>query len=237
MAIINFPPIEQADQHGLLAIGGDLEVSSLMLAYSRGIFPWPVSDEFPLAWFSPDPRGVLKTANLHLSRSLKKEIRKGHFQVSFNRNFEGVIRGCAESTNRKNQEGTWISEDIIRGYTQLHQSGHAFSVEVYKGDEKRLAGGLYGAHMGGLFTGESMFYREPNSSKIALAAITYILKELEILWIDTQMVTPVVQSLGGEEIARSEYLRELKKQLKIPHDPYIFNQFCPKEILEELSRS
>lgn len=234
MAIINFPPVEQADQHGLLAIGGDLEVSSLILAYSRGIFPWPVSDEFPLAWFSPDPRGVLKTSKLHIPRSLKKSLKRKKFCVTFNKDFQGVIRGCSESLNRKNQEGTWISDDIIRGYTELHHCGHAYSIEVYLQGHNNLIGGLYGTHMGGLFTGESMFYLEDDASKVALATITFILRELEIKWLDTQMVTPVVRSLGGDEITRLKYIKELKKQLKVPHNPNIFDQFDGDEILKEL---
>ncbi len=236
MAIINFPPVEQADQYGLLAIGGDLQVDSLLLAYSRGIFPWPVSDEFPLAWFSPDPRGVLKTKDFYLSRSFRKFINKDQYSIQFNQDFETIIKLCAESENRKNQEGTWISDEIIRGYTALHRAGHAYSVEVYNKKTNEIAGGLYGVHIGDFFSGESMFYLEANASKLALASLLIVLMHNGVKWLDTQMVTPVVQSLGGIEIERKTYLTELKEQLKREHRPQIFSNYSSAEIIDELKK-
>tara|TARA_R110000868_G_scaffold204946_3_gene453198 strand:+ start:63512 stop:64222 length:711 start_codon:yes stop_codon:yes gene_type:complete len=210
LAILAFPPIEEADENGLLAFGGDLEVSSLVLAYSQGIFPWPISDRYPLAWFSPDPRGVVEFSNLHLPRSLKKSLRQNEWIITFNKNFDQVINECSKLTHRKGEsssQGTWITDDIIRSYTQFHQSGYAYSVEVWLEDE--LVGGLYGTRLGRCFSGESMFHKQTNASKIALASLMYFLKSHDINWLDTQMVTSVVENLGGSEIPRDEFIHKL----------------------------
>ena len=211
MAITDFPSVDQADEHGLLALGGDLELESLLLAYSRGIFPWPISDEYPLAWFSPDPRGILIFDKLHLSKSLKKFLKKNPYEIRFNTNFEAVIMNCAQIARVENQ-GTWITNDIINGYMNLHKNGFAYSVETYLEDE--LVGGVYGVCINRFYSGESMFHKADNASKVALIALLYQLKQKDIGWLDTQMVTPVVESLGGVEIPRETFLKMLEISIK-----------------------
>jgi leucyl/phenylalanyl-tRNA--protein transferase len=211
MTILSFPPIENADENGLVAIGGDLDVDSLKLAYSQGIFPWPISEELPLAWFSPDPRGILQYKHLHISTSLKKLMKREKFKIKFNSNFEAVILNCARVKNRKDGPSTWITNEIIEGYINLHRAGHAYSVEAFldiDGEEK-LVGGMYGVCIGGNFSGESMFYNEPNASKVALVTLMERLNQNGISWLDTQMVTPVVENLGGHEIPRDLFLNKL----------------------------
>ena len=211
MAITDFPSVDHADEHGLLALGGDLELESLLLAYSRGIFPWPISQEYPLAWFSPDPRGILVFDKLHLSKSLKKFLKKNPYEIRFNTNFEAVIMNCAKISRADNQ-GTWITEDIINGYINLHKNGFAYSVETYL--EDALVGGVYGVCINRFYSGESMFHKTDNASKVALIALLYQLKQKDIEWLDTQMVTPVVESLGGLEIPRETYLKMLENSIK-----------------------
>ena len=211
MAITDFPSVDHADEHGLLALGGDLELESLLLAYSRGIFPWPISQEYPLAWFSPDPRGILIFDKLHLSKSLKKFLKKNPYEIRFNTNFEAVIMNCAKISRADNQ-GTWITEDIINSYINLHRNGFAYSVETYL--EDTLVGGVYGVCINRFYSGESMFHKADNASKVALIALLYQLKQKDIGWLDTQMVTPVVESLGGLEIPRETYLKMLENSIK-----------------------
>ncbi|MBY0413000.1 MAG: leucyl/phenylalanyl-tRNA--protein transferase [Bdellovibrionales bacterium] len=210
MAITNFPPVESADEHGLLALGGDLELESLLLAYSRGIFPWPISEEYPLAWFSPDPRGILAFDKLHISTSMKKFLKKNPYEVRFNTNFEAVIMNCAR-VKRSDNQGTWITQEIIDSYIELHKKGFAYSTETYLNDT--LVGGVYGVCINRFYSGESMFHTEDNASKVALIALLYQLKQQEIGWIDTQMITPVVESLGGIAIDRDTYLKMLNVSL------------------------
>lgn len=211
MAILKFPPVETADSYGLLALGGDLEVESLLLAYTQGIFPWPISQEYPLAWFSPDPRGVLFFDKLHLSQSFRKFLRKNPFEIRFNTNFEAVIMNCAK-VKRADQPGTWITGEIINAYINLHRQGYAYSVETYRNDH--LVGGIYGVSINRFYSGESMFYLEDNASKVALVSLMYMLHKRDIGWLDTQMVTPVVASLGGVEIPRETYLKMLTRSLE-----------------------
>lgn len=211
MPIADFPPIDKADENGLLALGGDLEVESLLLAYSKGIFPWPIGDDYPMAWFSPNPRGVLLTKNFHTPRSLKKFINKCSYTVTFNQNFLGVIRGCQELTNRGDQKETWITEEIVEGYYDLFKAGYAYSVECYENEE--LIGGLYGVRINSFFSGESMFYRKENASKFILVKLFEKFKEMNVPMLDTQMVTSVVRALGGEEIPRAEYIKVLNLAL------------------------
>ena len=211
MAITAFPPVNESDEHGLLALGGDLEIETLLLAYSQGIFPWPISEEYPLAWFSPDPRGILAFDKLHLSKSFRKFLKKNPYQVKFNTNFEAVIMNCAQ-VKRSGQDSTWISQDIIDSYIKMHQQGFAYSIETYL--EDRLVGGVYGVCINRFYSGESMFHLEENASKVALVSLLYLLKQRDIGWIDTQMVTPVVESLGGIEIPRDIFLKMLDVSLK-----------------------
>jgi leucyl/phenylalanyl-tRNA---protein transferase len=208
MRRIVFPPVETATEDGLVAIGGDLEVDTLMAAYRNGIFPWPISVELPLAWFSPDPRGVLDFSELHVSKSFQKFLKKNHLRVTFNQAFKKVITECARMY-RKDQPSTWITPAIITGYEKLFRSGLAYSVEVW--NEENLVGGMYGVHMGSFFSGESMFMKEDNASKLALYTLITHLKEKGISWLDTQMVTSVVEQFGGMYISRPEFIARLKQ--------------------------
>ncbi len=200
---IVFPPIEEATEDGLVAVGGDLEVDTLITAYRQGIFPWPVSVELPLAWFSPDPRGLLFLGELHLPKTFEKFLKKNPYRVTFNQQMKKVIQECAR-VPRKNQPGTWITPDIIKGYEKLFGEGLAYSVEVWR--EDNLVGGLYGVVMGEYVSGESMFMKEDNASKLALWSLLQLLKSKGISFLDTQMVTPVVEAFGGKYIDRSVYL-------------------------------
>ncbi len=215
MAIIAFPKVEEADEHGLLAVGGDLEVSSLLLAYQQGIFPWPISEQLPLCWFSPDPRGILTFKDLTINRTLQKFLknRSSKYSVTFNTQFETVIRNCAE-IKRANQNSTWITEDIIEAYIDLFYYGHAYSVEVTNLETQALVGGVYGVAINGFFSGESMFSKEDNVSKLALIALLTKLNDFNIGWLDTQMITPVVQSLGGKLISRNKFMSKLSVSLE-----------------------
>jgi leucyl/phenylalanyl-tRNA--protein transferase len=214
MPVTKFPDPRRAPKDGLLAIGGDLHPESLILAYSQGIFPWPVQDpsepEPILAWFSPDPRAILRFSSLHVPESLKRAQRKAktqaHWRFSVDEAFEEVIQACAKSP-RPGQMGTWITEEMIQAYIDFHRLGHAHSVEVWEGSE--LVGGIYGIEVQGVFAGESMFYRRPNASKLALLHLIEFLKERGASWIDIQMLTPHLKALGATEIRRDEFLKEL----------------------------
>ncbi len=208
---IVFPSPDLAEEDGLLAVGGDLGVERLLLAYSMGIFPW-YSDGSPILWWSPDPRLVLFPEELKISRSLRQTLRKGIFQVTFDTAFEEVMRGCAE-IRRKDGQGTWITEDMIEAYCRLHEEGFAHSVESRV--EGRLAGGLYGVALGGVFFGESMFSRRSDASKVAFVGLVQRLAGLGFRIIDCQMTTAHLVSLGAKEIPREEFLRRIKKALKV----------------------
>jgi leucyl/phenylalanyl-tRNA---protein transferase len=221
MAIISFPPVENATEDGLLAFGGDLELSSLLMAYKQGIFPWPISQEYPLAWFSPDPRGILRYKDLNVSSSLKKILKKNKFEVKFNHDFPSVIIGCKEA-HQRNGHSTWITEEIILAYINLFFSNYAYSVETYL--EGRLVGGIYGVQIGCLVTGESMFHLESNASKVALVHLMEHLNLFKIDWIDTQTVTPFIKTMGGSTILRKEYLTMLKEALRRKNPKGLFHR-------------
>src|SRR5690606_17061009 len=155
----SFPPVDRADEFGLLAIGGDLDVDSLLLAYRSGIFPWPIQNGL-LTWFAPPRRAVLFLDEFHISKSLRRERRRKGCHVRTNTAFREVVEACADSSHRRNQRGTWINDDILEAYVALHKAGFAHSVEVYV--EDRLIGGVYGVALGLMFAGESMFHRESN---------------------------------------------------------------------------
>lgn len=201
-----FPPPEQADPNGLLAVGGDLSPRRLLLAYSTGIFPWFNEGE-PILWWSPDPRFILELDELHLSRSLRKTLRRGHFEVTFNQAFDDVIRCCAEVRTEQG-EGTWLGDGMIAAFRRLHQMGFAHSVECWR--EGELAGGVYGICLGRCFFGESMFHRVRDASKVALVGLVDRLKDLQFELLDCQMPTEHLASLGARGIPRSEFLRRLR---------------------------
>lgn len=204
-----FPPPERAADDGLLAIGGDLSVERLVLAYSMGIFPW-YSDKYPLLWWSPDPRLVIFPKELKVSRSLRQTIKKGIYRVTTNAAFEDVIRNCATVT-RKGEGGTWITDDMIEAYIRLHKAGYAHSVESWDGDE--LAGGFYGVMMGKAFFGESMFAKKSDASKVAFAIYAAALAENGFELIDCQVTTEHMKRFGAREIPRPEFMKHLKKAI------------------------
>jgi leucyl/phenylalanyl-tRNA--protein transferase len=202
-----FPPVESAreDMGGLLAVGGDLQPDRILDAYRRGIFPWGTVDGQPL-WYSPDPRMVLFPEEFRLTRSLRRTLRAGRFEVRFDSDFPGVMAACA-STPRDGQDGTWITPEMRHAYTRLHELGWAHSVETYA--DGVLVGGLYGMAIGRMFYGESMFSRRSDASKVAFAHLIDYLVTHQFGMIDCQMYTDHLASLGGREIPRAEFLARL----------------------------
>jgi leucyl/phenylalanyl-tRNA---protein transferase len=206
---LRFPSARLADGEGLVAIGGDLSVPRLLLAYRSGIFPWSVD---PVSWWSPDPRGIFELGDFHVSRSLAKVIRKGVFQITRDKAFREVMRECAAPARGRRK--TWISPEFIEAYTELHAQGHAHSLECWQGE--RLVGGVYGVAIGGLFAGESMFHRASDASKVALFHLIQHLRRRGFVLFDIQMLTPVTEQLGGITIPREEYLARLAEAVKQP---------------------
>ncbi len=204
---VSFPSVIQAlrSPNGLLAAGGDLSVARLLEAYRHGIFPWFSKGE-PVLWWSPDPRMVLFPRELKVSHSLRKTLRKRHYEVRIDTSFEQVMRACAAP--REGHSGTWIHEEMIAAYSELHHMGHAHSVETWMDGE--LAGGLYGIALGRMFYGESMFSRKTDASKIALAHLCAQLARWNFGMIDCQMNTPHLSSLGAREIPRKEFIARLQ---------------------------
>jgi leucyl/phenylalanyl-tRNA--protein transferase len=209
---IEFPPPHLASEDGLLAVGGDLSQKRLLLAYRMGIFPWFSNNE-PILWWSPDPRLVLYPHEIKISKTLKKIIKKEVFKVTMDLAFNEVINQCAQVRMKKNQ-GTWIIEDIIEAYCQLHESGFAHSVEVWRQGE--LAGGLYGVSLGKCFFGESMFTLVSNASNVGLVKFVEHLKELSFDMIDCQVTTEHLIRFGAREITRTLFLKQLEKSLTAP---------------------
>ena len=208
-----FPPVEQAlrSPNGLLAAGADLSPARLLDAYRRGIFPWYSGDE-PILWWSPDPRMVLFSDELKVSRSLAKSLRNKGFRVRADSAFRRVLEGCAGP--RRGDGGTWLSEDMREAYFALHRSGHAHCFETWRGDE--LVGGLYGVAIGRMFYGESMFSRAADASKVALAGLVEALRARDFPLIDCQMRTPLLASLGAREIPRRAFLRHVATLVNYP---------------------
>jgi leucyl/phenylalanyl-tRNA--protein transferase len=201
-----FPPVEDASYEGVLAIGGDLSVERLMLAYSNGIFPW-FNDEEPILWWSPPERMVVNPLDYKISKSLRNIMNRNIFDVTLNKNFEGVISNC-QSITRKGQNGTWITDDIIKSYTQLHKLGKVMSFEVWQNNE--LVGGLYGVDLGHIFCGESMFSKVPNASKIAFLKLIEYLKQNNYKLLDCQVHNDHLEKLGAFEISRASFMMILK---------------------------
>jgi leucyl/phenylalanyl-tRNA--protein transferase len=205
-----FPPPDYADPSGLLAVGGDLTKERLLEAYRLGIFPW-YSDDQPILWWSPDPRLVLDLKDFGISRSLRKTLKKGVFQVTFDHAFEQVIQACAV-VPRAAQNGTWITEEMQEAYINLHGLGYAHSVESWFGG--KLAGGLYGVSLGKAFFGESMFHLKTDASKVALATLVEKLKSWDFHFIDSQMTTEHMVRLGAKELPRRIFLKRLQSALR-----------------------
>ena len=210
---LDFPPLNKAlrEPNGLLAAGGDLSPERLIQAYRHGCFPW-FQDGQPILWWSPDPRTVLFPDELHISRSLHKVIRQGHFRVSFDQAFEAVICSCAAP--RSYAQDTWITTPMQQAYIELHRRGIAHSVEVWQGEE--LVGGLYGLAMGRLFFGESMFSRADNASKVGFVTLVQQLKAWGFVLIDCQMPTQHLHSFGARAISRDSFAEHLRLYLDQP---------------------
>lgn len=201
-----FPPLAAASPEGLLAVGGDLNPDRLLSAYRQGIFPW-YSDDQPILWWSPDPRAVLYPSKLHISKSLRKSLRTRGFEVSADRAFDLVIAACAESRNHG--EGTWITSGMQEAYCALHRMGYAHSVETWHNGE--LVGGLYGLAIGKAFFGESMFSRVADASKTALVGLANSLAADGYRFIDCQVVSEHLTSLGAEAAPRDRFASELNE--------------------------
>ncbi len=211
------PHASEADEDGVVGIGADLEPSTLVEAYRNGIFPWP-HQGVALPWFSPDPRGVIRPATLHVSRSLRRTLRRSGWVTTVDRDFRSVVAGCATA---RGPDGTWITRTMARAYARLHELGWAHSIEVWDGDE--LVGGLYGVQVGGVFTGESMFHRVPDASKVAMVDLCARLAEAGGRFLDVQLTTPHLGSMGAVDVPRSDYLRELvavrDDDVRLPRGP------------------
>ena len=192
----------------VVSFGDPLTQENLRDAYRKGIFPWHM-DGVPLPWYCPERRAILRFKDLHVTRSLEKERRKGKFTFTIDKDFRRVIQECSASP-REGQKGTWITEEFIEAFTQLHESGMAHSVEAWDAAGE-LAGGLYGVDAGGVFCGESMFYRQPNASKLALLFLIDHMRKRGATWLDAQVMTPHMQALGAREITRKEFIRRLKE--------------------------
>ena len=208
-----FPPAEEADSDGVIGFGGKLTPDWLLDAYRHGIFPWPTGDPGqPVPWCSPDPRAVIELDRFHVPRRLARTCRGQRFQVTLDRDFPGVIRGCATAGDRLGR--TWLTLPMMRAYCRLFDLGHAHSVEVWH--EGELAGGTYGVAIGGLFGAESMFHRVRDASKVALAALVDHLRRRGYALLDIQQLTPHTEQFGAIEIPRFEYLRRLAEALDRP---------------------
>jgi leucyl/phenylalanyl-tRNA---protein transferase len=209
---LTFPPPEAATEEGIVAVGGDVAPERLILAYGQGIFPWPVPG-LPLLWFSPDPRFVLPPAEAHLSRSLRRRMRRNDLEVRCDTAFERVMTECARRP-RPGQDGTWITRELLSGYGRLHRRGYAHSIEAWRGGE--LVGGLYGVSLGRMFFGESMFTLEPDASKVAFATLLGQLVEWGFPLVDCQVHTEHLARFGARHWPRERFLGTLREGLAAP---------------------
>jgi leucyl/phenylalanyl-tRNA---protein transferase len=214
-----FPSVTNAEPNGLLAIGGDLSVERLLLAYQNGIFPW-YSDNEPILWWSPNPRFVLFPSDLKVSTTMKQLLKKRTFTITFNTAFKEVMENC-QKVNRKEQEGAWINEELIKAYCQLYTLGKAVSVEVWQ--DNHLVGGLYGVLLGKIFFGESMFSLVSNASKAGFITFIHHYQALGLQIIDCQVYTTHLESLGATMIPREDFLKLI--QLYIQRDNHFQNSF------------
>ena len=212
-----FPDPHLGEEDGLVAVGGDLSIDRLLLAYSNGFFPWFSfrNQQEPL-WYCPLQRFVIFPKEIHVSHSMRQLYRQDRYRVTLNKDLDGVIRGCATAQNRDTEEGAWLGPEIIKAYTALHHQGFAASVEVWekqeKGTDDRLVGGLYGVNLGRGFFGESMFSLAPNASKFALIYLARLFDNLGGLMIDCQLETPHLRSMGGRFIPYEEYIAIIRRQ-------------------------
>ena len=210
-----FPDPKLGEEDGLIAVGGDLSVDRLLLAYSNGFFPWfSFRHRKEPLWYCPLQRFVIFPNEIHISHSMQQLINQNRYTLSINKDFEGVIHGCATAQNRNTEEGAWLGPDIIKAYTELHRQGFAASVEVWEkqADGDRLVGGLYGVNLGSSFFGESMFSLVPNASKLALIHLARMFEILGGHMIDCQFETPHLRSMGGRYIPYDEYIAIIRKK-------------------------
>jgi leucyl/phenylalanyl-tRNA--protein transferase len=203
-----FPPVDEASIEGVLAVGGDLSVERLLLAYRNGIFPWFNQDE-PILWWSPPERMVVAPAIYKVSKSIRNLLNQNKFSVTFNKNFKEVILGC-QQIERPGQDGTWLSDDFVESYSKLNEMGIAKSVEVWEDNE--LVGGLYGVDLGHVFCGESMFSKVSNASKIAFVSLVNYLKENHYKLLDCQVHNDHLEKLGAFEVSRETFMKVLKSE-------------------------
>jgi len=207
-----FPHPNLADKDGLLAIGGKLEIDWLVLAYENGIFPW-YNEDNPILWWSPDPRLIIRPNHFKVKKSFRRTLKKHNFTIKFDYQFEQVIETC-KNIPRKEEDGTWITDEMQEAYINLHHHGLAHSLEVYEQDE--LVGGLYGVSLGKAFFGESMFFKKRDASKVALYYLCSELSKWNFHFIDAQVETDHLISLGAEKIPRTEFLSKLEQALIFP---------------------
>ena len=205
-----FPDPHLGEEDGLVAVGGDLSVDRLLLAYSNGFFPWfSYRDQKEPLWFCPLQRFVIFPDEIHVSHSMRQLIHKDLYRITVNKDFAGVLQGCATAQNRSTEEGAWLGPDIVKAYTELHRQGFAASIEVWEKD--RLVGGLYGVTLGSSFFGESMFSLVPSASKLALIFLARQFSKLGGTLIDCQLETPHLRSMGARFIPYEEYIRLIRK--------------------------
>lgn len=207
-----FPDPDAVGSGDLVGVGADLEPGTVLAAYRHGLFPMPLSRQREMAWWSPDPRGVLPLDGLVVTRSLRRSLRR--YEVRFDAAFDEVVATCADPR----RDGAWISPAIREAYRELHRLGWAHSVETWEDD--RLVGGLYGVHIAGLFAGESMFHYATDASKVALVALVDKLRRIGVVLLDVQWLTPHLATLGAREIPRPEYLRRLAEAMKVESRPF-----------------
>ena len=217
MVISKFPSVEHADIDGLVAIGGDMELKTLLLAYENGIFPWPgqMSKGHYLAWYSPDPRGVMDFSEVKISKRLQRYLRSLSLEISVNTRFESVMLHCAQ-VKRNNQSGSWIFKSLVDAYTHFHHKGFAYSIEGLIDGE--LVSGLYGVVVNGIVSGESMFTLGPNAGKGVFLALMELLNQAGIPWLDIQTVSPIMARLGGKAIPRRDFLQRIKQSPPLSRD-------------------
>tara|TARA_B100001093_G_scaffold200475_1_gene192605 strand:+ start:105 stop:854 length:750 start_codon:yes stop_codon:yes gene_type:complete len=220
-----FPPTSQAldEPNGLLAVGGDLEPSTLLCAYAQGIFPWSESDQ-EILWWSPDPRLTLRSDEIHISRSLKKAIRQCGWRLQYDTAFADVVNHCAHANRNQSEAGSWITRDMHAAYCALHELGVAHSVEVFQADT--LIGGLYGILLGEMFFGESMFSLQSNASKMAFVALSKLCRDQGIDVIDCQVHNAHLVSLGAQTMPRQDFENHLRGVIKTPMTSVIANPMC-----------
>lgn len=218
--LVPFPDIRNAGKDGLMAIGGDIEVDRILMAYENGIFPWYSHGE-PILWWSPRPRLILIPEEVKISKSLKSTIRKQSFEYSIDQDFLSVITSC-KSISRNEQNGTWLNEDLVHSFLKLHELGVAHSVEVWQ--ENELVGGLYGLALGNIFCGESMFSKIPDASKFGLVALCNYLHELQFDFIDCQQDTAHLRTMGAQTIEIEEFYNKIELNKTVNRKPGLWKQ-------------